>query len=463
MSTARGTPAAPWSLQRRLRRQLLGVLVGCWLAGSGLTLAGLWHETAEVRDSALAETAQRMLALPEAAFGPPGEPLAAGVGEHEEFVVYQVFDRGGALRLRSHAAPALPLDEGAADGVRARGDWRVLTLTRDDGARRAQVAELRAHRRKALWASIGWIGGTLLALLPLAALATGAVLARGFATLRPLQQELSARAAGELHPLAARATPQELAPLVHTIDALLARVRTLLEAERHFAAQAAHELRTPLAAARAQAQRLLAAAPPPLPDAPEPTQRAQAQALLRQLDRLTALSQRLLQLARIDAGVALQRAPVALPLLARVVADEFAPALRDGRLSLDVDEDTPAVEGDIDALGIALRNLLDNAFSHGAPPVQLRVAPGLLEVADAGPGVDPALLPTLRQRFARAPRPQGADRGADRPDSAGLGLALVDTIARQSGAELELASREQDGRGFRATLRFSPGGAALRA
>lgn len=485
-----GSTAVPaWSLQQRLRRQLLGVLLACWLAGSALTLTGLWHETSEVLDSALAETAQRMLVLPEAAFGAPGEPLAAGVGAHEEYVVYQLFDRSGALRLRSHAAPLAPLDPGAPDGVRAAGDWHVLTLTRDDGARRAQVAEWRAHRREALWASVGWLAGTLLALLPLAALGVRAVLARGFATLQPLQRELAAREAGDLSPLATAAgAPAEFAPLVATLQALLHRVRTVLDAERHFAAQAAHELRTPLAAARAQAQRLLSGAGGDTVaatdagtttghgGAAEDSPRAQAASLLRQLDRLTALSARLLHLARIDAGVALQRAPVELPWLARLVADEFAPALRDGRLRLEIDETAPPVEADVDALGIALRNLLNNAFTHGAPPVTLRVAPGWLEVADEGPGVDPSRLPALRQRFERGQgaASAGTDNDADAAlpadapsrapyEGAGLGLALVDTIARQSGAVLDLASREQGGRGFRAALRFTPRAAAAAA
>jgi len=458
---AKAPSPPPWRLQTRLRRQLLGLLALLWLLGTGAATLGLWHETDEVLDSALAETAQRLLMLPDAALIEPDTAGRLGrIATHEEHVVYQVLGADGSLVLRSHDAPVQPLDPGAPDGLRAAGAWWVLTLSDAHGHRRAQVAETLAHRREVLWASVGWLLGTLLALLPAAGLGLGWVLRRGFAALEPARAELAARlppadaappaSAGHdplapIPPAVAQRMPEELRPWLDTVQALLARVHALVDAERAFAANTAHELRTPLAAARAQAQRLAQASA----DGP---QREAADALLRQLDRLTALSSRLLQLARVESGAALRRAPVDLAQLAALVADDFPDARRGGRLRLQVQGRPPPVAGDLDTLGIALRNLIDNALHHGGgqATVTVRVDAGRLQVADDGPGVPAEQLARLGRPFERA----NPERGVP---GHGLGLALVATIARQSGARLTLQSPRPDGPGFVATLDFGAG------
>ncbi len=442
-------PPAPatWRLQTQLRRQLLGLLALLWLLGSAATWLGLLHETDEVLDSALTETAQRLLQLPAAAWAVPDttEHLAV-LGPHEEFVVYQVYDRAGALVLRSHDAPSTALDAGAPDGLRQRQGWRVLTLTTANASRRAQVAERVAHRREVLWASLGWLLGMLLAMLPLAALGMGWVLRRGFQALEPARLELAQRAQHDLRPLPLADAPAELQPWLATVNSLLDRVRGLVDSERAFAANTAHELRTPLAAAMAQAQRLVRLSTDP---AKQHAAHEAAQALLRQLDRLTRLATRLLQLARIESGAALNHAPVDLVQLVVLVADDFGEAQRSGRLQLQVDGQPMPVQGDIDALGIALRNLIDNALKHGdaETTVTVRVSGQQLQVLDDGPGVAPHRVAGLVRKFERGS--SGAAVSGN-----GLGLALVDTIARQSGARLQLHSPVAHGRGFCASIHF---------
>lgn len=442
------TAGPTWSLQRTLRRRLLLLLAVVWLAAAAAGL-GLWAHTDEVLDGALKETAERLLMLPAAALAEPdsAERLAA-LAPHDEHVVYQVQDAAGTLLLRSHRAPLALLDPDAPDGLRASGAWLVQTMTSRDGSLRAQVAETLHHRRAGLWAGVGWLLGTLAALLPVAGLATGWLLRRGFDSLEPARRELADRPLHDLRPLALQAAPVELQPWLATVNALLSRVAGLVDSERAFAANTAHELRTPLAAARAQAQRLVQATR-------EPATAEQAQALLRQLDRLTSLATRLLQLARVESGVALQREPVDLVQLAVLVTDEFSEASRSGQLSLQVSGRPVAVRGDIDALGIALRNLIDNALKHGgsAAQVRVRVSGQQLGVEDDGPGVPPARLPGLVRPFDRG-GPGHALQGS------GLGLAMVDTIARQSGARLVLQSPVADGRGFAAWLAFDPDRAA---
>jgi len=438
------TPDLHWSLQSRLRRQLLSWIGGLWLVGTCAAMAGLWYETTEILDSSLEETAQLLLSSHDAAILPIGKSLS-DFDPHEEYVVYQIFDSQGVMGLRSHDAPATPMDPDPSNGIRQVGGWHVLTLNARDGHRRVQVAETREHRREVLWASASWQFGMLVVVLSLAAVGIRTLLTRAFATLDPSRRELSARPTHDLRPVDTRGLPDELQPWLETVNGLMARMRATVDAERAFAAHTAHELRTPLAAARAQAQRLAHVAAGAV-------EREHAQALVRQLDRLTHLATRLLQLARIESGVALKREPVDLVELAGLLADEFDEARRSGRLRLECSAEAVVIQGDIDALGIALRNLIDNALKHGGPQVHvvLRVDCDGLSVVDDGPGVTLGQLSHLGRKFERA---------SHRTDGAGLGLAMVGTIAMQSDATLVLESPLGDGKGFSAAIRFRRQGA----
>jgi two-component system OmpR family sensor kinase len=244
--------------------------------------------------------------------------------------------------------------------------------------------------------------------------------------MEPIRADLSSRAPHQLHPVEPNLVPLELQPMLETVNSLMARVSKLVDAERAFAAHTAHELRTPLAAARAQAQRLVHEAQEH--GAPRLVERTQA--LVRQLDRLTRLASRLLQLARIDSGVALRREPIDLSQLAGLVMDEFGEARAHGQLDIHVEvQPLEPIEGDIDALGIALRNLIDNALKHGGEQARVRicVGPGRLAVQDNGPGIPVDQVSRLAQPF---------ERGSTVAEGSGLGLTMVQTVARQSGALL---------------------------
>jgi two-component system OmpR family sensor kinase len=432
--------ASGWSLEARLRLRLWALVALLWLAGAAMAWLGVRHETAEVLDGALQETAQRLLVLPEDALGDDdSDPLAAGIGSHEEHVIYQVFDARGRLRLRSHAAPVEAILPAGSEGLHEASPWRVMALTRDDGRRRVLVAEASVHRARLLASSGGWMLLPLLALLPLTALALHLGLRSGFRSVERADAAMRSRDATDLRPVPLRDSPRELHPLLHGFNALLGRVRAVLDAERLFAARSAHELRTPLAAARAQAQRLIAATR-------EPAALRHGERLLAQLDRLAALSSRLLQLARIESGISLRREPVDLVQVARLVVDELRGSPQADRLSLDVSASAAVVEGDLDALAIALRNLVDNALRHGGDgPVRVRVEGRSLLVFDDGPGIDADSIERLKRPF---------ERGPAQADGAGLGLSLVESIARQSGARFELRSPAAHGRGLAASLHF---------
>lgn len=432
MATASNTEApAPWSLQARLRRRLLAVLCGLWLLAAAGALAIQQYEMREVLDASLEETAEYLAAMPA-----PGDP-ALGTAADSDMVLMQLLDaQSGRVLWRSGRAPAQPLSAERRARIFDDSDRRLAVRPSADAQRVAIVAEALAERREALWMSALWMLVPLLALLPIGALCVSWVLRSGFARLEPWRRELAERDPAQLDTVDGNGLPSELAPLAGTVNQLLERVASLMAAERQFAANSAHELRTPLAAARAQAQRLEAELAPG-------AARERARGLIRQIDHLHHLVVKLLQLSRLDAGSGVAQQPVELNQLASMVAGEFAAA--GGRLRLRLTDAPVWARGDVDTLGIGLRNLIENALHHTvACDVELCVGTDArLEVIDAGPGITPALLAELPRPFKRGPALLSGH---------GLGLSIAATAARQSGGQLHLVSPHRNGRGLAAII-----------
>jgi two-component system sensor histidine kinase QseC len=241
-------------------------------------------------------------------------------------------------------------------------------------------------------------------------------------------------------------------PLVERLNALFARISASMQAERRFTSHAAHELRTPIAAIRAQAEVAR--------DGIDLPAREVALAhVIEGCDRAARLVDQMLLLARIDERAS-QDGPAASRLdqaAARVIAD-LAPAALDNGVALELATDQAvnvAVDGAL--LDVLLRNLIDNAVRHGGPPGPVTVrcseaADGaLLEVADHGPGLDEAELTQLGSRFYRALSAKG-------PGS-GLGLSIVQRIAEGCGGTVRYR-RGDDGHGFVAEVRLPSRSAA---
>jgi two-component system OmpR family sensor kinase len=222
----------------------------------------------------------------------------------------------------------------------------------------------------------------------------------------------------------------------------MARVRRTLEAERSFTANAAHELRTPIAGALVQTQRLVAAVP-------EGPLRDRARTIEAALQTLGTLSGKLVDLSRAEAGLPVPSDPVDLaPVLDLVITECERTARVSDRVRL-----APGPAGalvarvDPDAFAILMRNLIDNALRHGDPaePVAVVVGPGTVRVANGSAPIPAARMEALRARFVR---------GAASPGS-GLGLSIAEAVARSIGADLVLRS-PAEGRpdGFEAIVRL---------
>ncbi|MGH8182903.1 MAG: sensor histidine kinase N-terminal domain-containing protein [Rhodanobacteraceae bacterium] len=282
---------------------------------------------------------------------------------------------------------------------------------------------------------------------------------RGLRVLDPLAHEIRMREAGDLSPLRTIDAPLEVQPLVATIDALLGRLDRMLRQQQRFIADAAHQLRTPLAGLRLQAERALA----------DPRPETVREALVH-VERLSAGTARaagqLLALARAQAPD--ESLGAAVPLdLAELVRTEVAVRVPDAiAKGIDLGYHGPErgvkVIGDAVLLRELLGNLVDNAsrygnrVNHGDAVITVELQPTqesgcTLSVQDNGPGVAPELVPRLGERFFRAM--------GNGHEGTGLGLAIVREIAERHGAELLIANHT-DPHGLRVEIRFPPSSAS---
>lgn len=283
----------------------------------------------------------------------------------------------------------------------------------------------------------------------LAAVTLGLVwfgVARGLRPLQDLSRDIGARSPHDLRPLDPGRSPAEARPLVESINHLLGEVTEANRNQQRFLANAAHQLRTPLAGLRAHAELALAQ---PMPEAC----RAQLEQVHGASVRTARLANQLLALARAEAGVSDAAGPARADLrqVVEAAADEWVHRALERDIDLGFELEDARVRGDPILLREALANLVQNALEYtpagGRVTVRVRAGAGavIAEVEDDGPGIAPAERTRVLERFYRAPGTTGA--------GSGLGLAIVSEIAAAHGARVEIGEGE-GGRGCRVALAF---------
>jgi two-component system OmpR family sensor kinase len=422
----------PRSLQRRLGVGLAIGVTGMWLVA--MLAAGfiVRHELDEAFDSALQETSQRLLPLAVLdVMGREGSQQTRHVAPlkaHREFLTYLVRDLTGRVLIRSHQADLAAFPPVPATGFRSTATHRLYGEAAISGTIVIEIAEALAHRREAALEAVAGLLAPLPILIPLSVAGVWWFVRRSMAPVLVFNAEIEARGDGNLAPVSAEPLPAEIHPVAEAVNRLMERLRRSLDAERSFAANSAHELRTPIAATLAQTQRLIA-------EAPEGALRERARQIESALRGLAHLSEKLMQLARAEGGSILGETPQDLsPVLAHLV-DEFRRRPKNAdRLRLEA----PACAGlwshmEPDAFAVLMRNLIENALMHGGGGDVIVTTDGAsrLRVVNGGVTIPGHILTTLKARFAR---------GRTDARGAGLGLAIADAIATGAGARLELIS-----------------------
>lgn len=435
-SRARERPAAP-----SLRRRLLWLVLAAIAVASALQ-AGTAYRTALRNADALFDSQLQQLAQSIDA----GVPLLPAQGGVYEFSI-QVWGPGGVHVFRSEGRelPA-PGVIGFSDVEVAGTSYRVYRL--DTGQRTIQVGQdLDARRARARALALRAVLPALL-MAPLLMAAVWWLITASLAPVERMRRQVAGRRSEDLSPLPEARVPAEVLPLVRELNLLFRRVDAAFASQRHFVADAAHELRSPLTALKLQAQALRA---------DRATDDAAALDRLEQgIDRAIALLSQLLLLARVDSADAGAQVAVDLETLCREAVTEVLPQAQRKEIDIGLQpgEQGLAVHGQPEPLHILLRNLLDNAIKFA--PVRGRVdirilregGATVLRVEDSGPGIPEPERRRVFDRFYRGL--------ADEAPGSGLGLAIVQAIARRHQAQVVLGRSPSLG-GLQVDVRFPSG------
>lgn len=445
-----------------IRTRLLAILITStgllWLLAVGWIYLSTQAEVERVLDARLIEAARMVNSLLEdrrieaadagAAIDREASPFDVQQRPYERQLSCQIWSLDGALVGRSEHAPKGRLtnvQSGFSDTEVDGEPWRVYAIENPALGVRVLVGD-SIRVREGLVGDV--IRGLLLpaaVILPLLAVAIWLSVRHGMSPLNRLAQTIAARPANDLRPLSDQRLPREIAPAVHALNGLFGRVQAARDRERSFTAFAAHELKTPLAGLKTQAQ--IAAA------SRDPEVHAKA---LRQIsagvDRTSRLVRQLLDLAAIEASYETPELERRDPrqVVAQLLTELPAVGTR-LRLSGPAEEEVLMARFDPTLLSLALRNLIENALAHtpADTPVHLgmRLAGDRLEISveDQGCGIAETELPRVKERFFRGR--SGASGGS------GLGLSIADEAAARMGATLRLETERTPG--LRAVLSLS--------
>ncbi len=438
-----------FSLRRRLQFLLSGTVLAAWLATAVFTYFDARREIGEMLDAHLAQSAGLIAAQLEHEIEDDHAATLPRQYRHERKIAFQVWDRKGRLLLRSASAPAARLQsrsEGYGDALIDGERWRIFSRWDEGRHYLVQVGERYELRDELAQSVASHLLHPLYFALPALALLIWLAVGAGLAPLAGVAREVARRVPDNLAHIEAGRAPREIAPLVAALNALFDRLKASLDQERRFTADAAHELRTPLAAVKTQAQVALGAT--------GEAERGRALAnVVAGTDRATRLVEQLLVLARLDPQTALPQGQIVdLQALAGQGIAEMAPAAaaKGVEVGLAPGEAAP-VAGDAVLLAVLLRNLLDNAVRYtpagGEVEVAVRGAAGpvSLTVADSGPGIPEAERGRVFERFHRV---LGSGE-----EGSGLGLSIVRRIADLHRAEVSLGTGP-GGRGLLVEVRF---------
>ena len=428
------------SIRRRLLAYLSGGLLALWLATALASAAVALHEINEIADSQMSQLARSLMQVPQAAAGSTADLPPAG-GAESSNNGFAIWDKHGTLLLADRYGREIPFQTASGfhnNRAAWQGSaWRYLYLHDEHSGRTVAVSQRLKERLSTLTNAL-WVQFALTFLsLPLLLWLIARGIRRGLTPLDLLAGELAARNAQSLQPVSEQ-VPAETLPLVQSLNALLARVAESLAREQRFTADAAHELRSPLAALKVQAEVLAMSSD-------EAEQQHHLGNIHESIDRANRLTEQLLTLARLDPMQALPDAqPIDWQRSAHQALQSVNLQAREKRVQLKLEcacgfgQVFPPLGNEV-LLQLMLRNLLDNAIRYSPPNshVTLTLAANGLSVCDEGPGIAAEHLPRIRERFYRLP--------GQSQQGSGLGLSIVERIADLHGLRLDLVNADERG------------------
>lgn len=439
-----------------IRQRLLFGLLSLMIVSCSITLVKNYfdtrHEIQELFDAQLAQAARVLLELSAhelyeqlAYAAQQGEDISehipTQIHKYQQEIDFQIWIRGGLMAVRSENAPPNPftnVDEQFADRVFNQQKWRVYSLSNDAGTIRVQVGQHYAERdllsnsiSTRLLTSFG-------IMLPLLALLILVSVGQAMAPLKKITNQIENRQIDNLQAISLSRVPHEVVPMIKALNSLFQRLHSAFENIILFTANAAHELRTPLAAQKLHAQVAMQAKD-------EKSRNEALREVVLGVNRATSLVEQLLTLSRLDPEGALKNDETAdLYSITEEKLAELTPQALEKSIEISLDfKQSPLVNGKQAMLTILVRNIIENAIrytpDHGIVEVQLRPVDGkvLFCVMDSGPGIPPEEQKNVFQRFYRGK--------GNTQEGSGLGLAMVQRILEIHNADVKLGKSPYGG------------------
>ncbi|HYB51732.1 MAG TPA: ATP-binding protein [Burkholderiaceae bacterium] len=450
------TEGRPWSLRARLLLLTSAVTITAWLVGGAAMFIIARHVSDTLFDQRLRDIAGALLTFADHEIDELQQSGADVVHIEGAQTLgvryrYQIWSKRGELLLVSVKAPRTPFapfdEPGFSTRLIDQIPMRVLVLKSGDGTKLLQVAEPLAARSFELSPELGLLGIPLLLSLTFLVGVSAWLVRHATRALGESARQVTQRSPDDLRPLEVAHAPRELTPIVAAVNSLFARIENALATERRFTSAAAHELRTPLAAIKIQAQVALRLT------SGEERQRA-LERLLQSIDGAAHIVDQLLTISRIDGLIALRAGATRLQLdtIAAHVIDEMRPiATRRGQRIVE-ELQAADIDGLEFAVAVLLRNLIDNALRYGPLGGTVRVRTGTQDdfafaaVEDEGPGIAPEQRARVFERFYRVPNSPSTE-------GCGIGLAIVKAAVEMHRAQIELGRSEMGG--LQALVRFA--------
>jgi two-component system sensor histidine kinase QseC len=422
---------------RSLRLRLFAILIAAtgivWLAAVIWIYVGSRGEVEQVLDTRLQEAARMVASLASGFESLPGKSAPAAIahlGSYERQLSCQIWSLDGRMVAKSSGAPDQQLSStayGFSDRTIDGETWRVFSVEDAGHNLRVMVGDRLSLRERLVADLIKGLMLPALLIVPLLGAAIWASVGQGLRPLRRMAQDLGDREPDDMRHVEADQEPVEVRPLAIALNGLLSRVEVARRHEREITAFAAHELRTPLAGLKTQAQVALAAEDPKVV-------RGALEHIVAAVDRSTRLVRQLLTIAKLDADVAdAPRSRVEVgSLLSEIVSS--TPTNAATIVTIDASARDMVLETNADCLQLALRNLHENAVQHTRKGrIVWTARANSLSVEDEGPGIAPDEIDKLGNRFFR-----GRSRS---PVGSGLGLAIVKLALAKVGAEFTISNR----------------------
>jgi two-component system, OmpR family, sensor histidine kinase QseC len=437
------------SLRKRLFMMLAVATSLIWLGAAAWSYVQTKQEIEHVLDARLQEAARMVASLvANSQVAQSQEALAQSVLQepvsYQRQLACQLWSFGGRLLARSSGAPDVHMSElpsGFSDSTVNGEIWRVYAIEDQAKGIRVLVGDRLGLRQRLVAHLIEGLLIPALLVVPLLGIFIWASIGQGLHPLSNLAASLRNRGADDVSHIDGTASPVEIRPIIDALNGLFSKLATARKHERDVTAFAAHELRTPLAGLKTQAQVALAAADPIIKE-------AALRQILIAVDRSARLVFQLLALAKLDAGLDLGREEeVNVLALIEEIVEAGKSVQRERRVSLDPRLGGLVIRANRELTALALRNLHENALiyspDNGAVHWGLGGDAATILVQDQGPGIPEEELPFVTDRFFR-----GRCKSVS---GSGLGLAIVSLALGRIGATLQLRNRS-DGPGLLAEI-----------